>query len=75
MPEEDEWWQPRVSTQKEQKERKRQTTADPNLRIGTPHLGAQMQIDEQHGCMGWYSHGVSKVSVRDAAGVKQVEQW
>ena len=25
--------------------------------------------------MGWYSHGVSKVSVRDTAGVKQVEQW
>ena len=23
----------------------------------------------------WYSHGVSKVSVRDTEGVKQVEQW
>ena len=31
--------------------------------------------DEQHRCMGWYSHCVSKVSVRDIAGVKQVEQW
>ena len=32
--------------------------------------------DEQHRCMGWNSHGVSKVSVRDAAGVKQVEhEW
>ena len=29
--------------------------------------------DEQHRCMGLNSHGVSKVSVRDAAGVKQVE--
>ena len=29
--------------------------------------------DEQHRCMGWYSHGVSKVSVRDTAVVKQVE--
>ena len=29
-------------------------------------------IDEQHRCMGWYSHGISKVSVKDAAGVKQV---
>ena len=29
--------------------------------------------DEQHRCMGRNSHGVSKVSVRDAAGVKQVE--
>ena len=28
--------------------------------------------DEQHRCMGWNSHGVSKVSVIDAAGVKQV---
>ena len=28
--------------------------------------------DEQHRYMGWYSHGVSKVSVEDAAGVKQV---
>ena len=31
------------------------------------------QTDEQHRCMGWNSHGVSKVSVIDAAGVKQVE--
>ena len=32
--------------------------------------------DEQHRCMGWwYSHCVSKVSVRYTAGVKQVEQW
>ena len=31
------------------------------------------QYDEQHRCMGLNSHGVSKVSVRDAAGVKQVE--
>ena len=31
--------------------------------------------DEQHRCMGWNSHGVSKVSVIDTAGVKQVEQW
>ena len=30
--------------------------------------------DEQHRCMGLNSHGVSKVSVRDAADVKQVEQ-
>ena len=30
--------------------------------------------DEQHRCMGLNSHGVSKVSVIDAAGVKQVEQ-
>ena len=29
--------------------------------------------DEQHRCMGLNSHGVSKVSVIDAAGVKQVE--
>ena len=29
--------------------------------------------DEQHSCMGLNSHGVSKVSVIDAAGVKQVE--
>ena len=29
--------------------------------------------DEQHRCMGLNSHGVSKVSVKDAAGVKQVE--
>ena len=28
---------------------------------------------EQHRCMGLNSHGVSKVSVIDAAGVKQVE--
>ena len=28
--------------------------------------------DEQHRCMGLNSHGVSKVSVIDAAGVKQV---
>ena len=28
--------------------------------------------DEQHRCMGWYSHGISKVSVKNAAGVKQV---
>ena len=33
-------------------------------------------LDEQHRCMGWNSHGVSKVSVIDAAGVKQVEhKW
>ena len=33
-------------------------------------------VDEQHRCMGWNSHGVSKVSVIDAAGVKQVEhKW
>ena len=32
--------------------------------------------DEQHRCMGLNSHGVSKVSVIDAAGVKQVEhKW
>ena len=30
--------------------------------------------DEQHRCMGLNSHGVNKVSVIDAAGVKQVEQ-
>ena len=30
--------------------------------------------DEQHRCMSLNSHGVSKVSVIDAAGVKQVEQ-
>ena len=30
--------------------------------------------DEQHRCMGLNSHGVSKVSVIGAAGVKQVEQ-
>ena len=29
--------------------------------------------DEQHRCMGLNSHGVSKVSVIDTAGVKQVE--
>ena len=29
--------------------------------------------DEQHRCMGLNSHGASKVSVIDAAGVKQVE--
>ena len=33
----------------------------------------QADADEQHRCMGWNSHGVSKVSVWDAAGVKQVE--
>ena len=30
--------------------------------------------DEQHRYMGLNSHGVSKVSVIDAAGIKQVEQ-
>ena len=33
---------------------------------------ALLPADEQHGCMGLNSHGVSKVSVIDAAGVKQV---
>ena len=33
----------------------------------------RISADEQHRCMGLNSHGVSKVSVIDAAGVKQVE--
>ena len=44
------------------------------LRSGKESL-MLVHYDEQHRCMGWYSHGVSKVSVWDAAGVKQVEQW
>ena len=32
-----------------------------------------LPYDEQHRCMGLNSHGISKVSVIDAAGVKQVE--
>ena len=34
--------------------------------------GAGASNDEQHRCMGLNSHGVSKVSVVDAADVKQV---
>ena len=36
-------------------------------------LTVRAACDEQHRCMGLNSHGVSKLSVIDAAGVKQVE--
>ena len=41
---------------------------------GTQARNHEMDLndDEQHRCMGWYSHCVSKVSVKDTAGVKQV---
>ena len=38
-----------------------------------PLVCISSQLDEQHRYMGLNSHGVSKVSVIDTAGVKQVE--
>ena len=44
-----------------------------NAHLSTAHRMAELRCDEQHRCMGLNSHGFSKVSVIDAAGVKQVE--
>ena len=52
------------------------TWVDPSVRTfaEAEKTANVMEHDEQHRCMGLNSHGVSKVSVIDAAGVKQVEQ-
>ena len=49
----------------------------PHLKVPTASQAYNTQthtayLDEQHRCMGLNSHGFSKVSMRDAAGVKQV---